>query len=161
VLLVSANGTIAFNINNGGFGYTTSANISITPGTNTTGTGATFTGIILSNTSTFNYSTSYVYFAPYYPVTESFNSNTSVNSTSDFIITSNTNTLANNDYVLYYTAAGNTALTGLTNNTSYWVVSANSTGLKLASSRGGANINITASVTESGHYLYKDAVCKV
>ncbi len=85
--------------------------------------------------------------------TVSFNVNTNVNSTSDFITFSN-NIFSNNDLVLYYTSTGNTALSGLTNSTYYYVVSANSVGVKLSSTRGGANINITASATsENGHFL--------
>lgn len=82
----------------------------------------------------------------------SFNSNTDVTNATDFITLTRHN-LQNNDIVKYYTAAGNTALTGLSNNGQYYVVSANSAGIKLAATRGGANINITKSVTENGHYL--------
>lgn len=84
--------------------------------------------------------------------TYSFNSNTDVTSATDFITLTRHN-LQNNDIVKYTTAAGNTALTGLSNNTQYYVVSANSAGIKLAATRGGANINITKSVTENGHYI--------
>lgn len=82
----------------------------------------------------------------------SFNSNTDVTSTSDFITLTRHN-LQTNDIVKYYTAVGNTAITGLANNGQYYVVSANSSGVKLAATRGGANINITKSVTENGHFL--------
>lgn len=155
----SSNATIEFRVINGGYGYTANPTITITAGSNSTGTGATFTGVTLKDTTTFVYSPTLINYAPYYPVTETFNANSSVNSTSDFITIAN-NVFANNDRVLYTTSAGNTALTGLTNNTSYWVVSANSSGLKLSTTRGGANINITASTTESGHNLYKDAVVR-
>lgn len=87
----------------------------------------------------------------------SFNSNTDITSTSDFIALTRHN-LQNNDIVKYYTAAGNTALTGLSNNGQYYVVSANSAGIKLAATRGGANINITKSVTENGHYIAITAI---
>ena len=47
-----------------------------------------------------------------------------------------------------------TALTGLSNNTTYYVGPiANSSGIQLAATNGGANINITKSVTESGQNL--------
>ena len=82
-----------------------------------------------------------------------FNANTNVNGTTEFITIAQ-NPFVNNDVVLYYTSTGNTALTGLSNNTYYYVVSANSTGVKLASSRGGSALNITASSTsESGHNI--------
>ena len=156
----SSNATIEFKVINGGFGYTANPTITITAGSNSTGSGATFSGVTLKATSNFTYSPSLINYAPYYPVTETFNANTKVNNISDFISVAN-NVFANNDYILYTTSAGNTTLTGLTNNTSYWVVQANSSGLKLSSTRGGANINITASTTsESGHNLYKDAVVR-
>lgn len=85
--------------------------------------------------------------------TFSFNANTGVNGTSDFI-TLSSSSLVNNDVVKYYTSNGNTALSGLSNNTHYYVVSANSIGVKLSSTRGGSACNITASSTsENGHFL--------
>lgn len=87
--------------------------------------------------------------------TSNFNANTDVNNANDFI-TITDNYLANNDYVRYYTATGNTVLTGLSNNSFYYVVSANTTGIQLSTTSGGANIDITASATdEDGHYLIK------
>lgn len=85
--------------------------------------------------------------------TFSFNANTSVNGTAEFI-TLTSSSLVNNDVVKYYTSNGNTALSGLSNNSYYYVVSANSTGVKLSSTRGGTACNITASSTsENGHFL--------
>jgi hypothetical protein len=156
----SSNATIEFKIINGGSGYTANPTISITAGSNSTGFNATFTGVTLRDTSSFTYSPSLINYAPYYPVTKTFNANTKVDNAGDFITIAN-NVFANNDRILYTTSAGNTTLTGLTNNTSYWVVSANSSGLKLSTTRGGANINITAStISESGHNLYKNAVVR-
>ena len=60
----------------------------------------------------------------------------------------------NNDCVLYLKAAGNTAVTGITNNSVYHVVSANTTGVKLSLTRGGGAISITTgTVSETGHTL--------
>lgn len=56
----SANATIDFTIVNGGSGYTNSPSISITTGANSTGNGATFTGVTLSNTSTFTYNNNFI-----------------------------------------------------------------------------------------------------
>ena len=82
----------------------------------------------------------------------SFNSNTSVNSTSEFI-TIPDNLFANGDLVKYHVSPGNTAVTGLVNNTAYWVVSANSSGLKLSTTYNGTAINLTSGSTQTGHYL--------
>ena len=89
-----------------------------------------------------------------------FNSNTDVNSTSDFIAIPNANTLfANGNQVRYLTGTGNTAVSGLTNNALYYVRYANSTGLALSETVSGANVDITAlNPGGSGHYLrYYDA----
>lgn len=80
-----------------------------------------------------------------------FNANTGV--VSNFISITN-NPYANGDQVVYQTATGNTALTGLTNAASYFVVAANTTGVKLSSTRNGTALSLTASsVSETGHYL--------
>lgn len=84
-----------------------------------------------------------------------FNSNTSVNSTANFISVASANTkFANGDQVRYLTATGNTALSGLTNNSVYYVRYANSTGLALSETSSGANVDITAlDPGGDGHYL--------
>ena len=80
-----------------------------------------------------------------------FNANTSV--ASNFISITD-NPYSNGDTVVYQTATGNTALTGLTNATSYFVVLANTTGVRLSSTRGGSALAITpGTVSETGHYL--------
>jgi hypothetical protein len=84
--------------------------------------------------------------------TYSFNSNSAVNSTSDFITLTRHN-FQNNDIVKYSTAVGNTALSGLANNGQYYVVSANSAGVKLSAIRGGSAANVTNGLTQNGHYL--------
>lgn len=84
----------------------------------------------------------------------SFNANTGVNGTTDYITTLLAHGFTTGEYVQYIVAAGNTALTGLTNAAYYFVVGANSTAFQLSTSYGGANINITASATsETGHTL--------
>ena len=85
----------------------------------------------------------------------SFNANTNVNNSADTISITNANTYFKvNDYVTYSVAAGNTVLSGLTNNTSYYVTFVNSSALALSTSRTGSNVDITAStVSETGHYL--------
>jgi hypothetical protein len=62
-----------------------------------------------------------------------------------------TNVLQNNDVVTYSVAAGNTALTGLANGSTYYVVGANSSGIELSSTRGGTSIVLTPGVSETGH----------
>ena len=89
-----------------------------------------------------------------------FNSNTSVNNAADFISITSANTLfSNGNQVRYVTDTGNTAVSGLTNNSVYYVRYANSTGLALSETAGGANVNLTAlDPGGSGHFLrYYDA----
>ena len=61
------------------------------------------------------------------------------------------NEFANNQRVIYRTPAGNTAIGGLANNTAYYIVSANAFGFKVATTPGGANINITAAGSAESH----------
>lgn len=93
-------------------------------------------------------------------VVSTFNSNTQVQNSNDFIlITSANNIFANGQQVTYSTAAGNTAVTGLTNNSLYFVRYANSTGLALSGTSSSANIDITAtSTSETGHFLTANIV---
>jgi hypothetical protein len=61
----------------------------------------------------------------------------------------------NNDIVTYLVAASNTALGGLTNNSTYAVQTINSTALQLLASVGGAAVNISSVPTsaEAGHSI--------
>ncbi len=86
------------------------------------------------------------------PSAITFNANTQVSNTDDFIVVSN-NVFQNNDIVTYLVAAGNTALTNLSNGSAYYVVSANATGVKLSSTLNGSAINLTAGASEAGHSL--------
>jgi len=82
-----------------------------------------------------------------------FNSNTGVANTTDFITSTSAHGFANGEYVQYIVSAGNTAVTGLVNASFYYVVGANATAFQLASTVDGANINITAGLTQTGHSL--------
>lgn len=84
-------------------------------------------------------------------VGKTFNANTGV--VSSFISLPN-NVFANGDSVVYANSVGNTAISGLTNGSTYYAVFANATGTALASTRGGANLSLTASsISETGHTL--------
>jgi len=152
----SSNGSIDFKIVNGGNGYTTTPTITISAGSNSTGSGATFTGVILSNVSSFSYSISYINNLIGRIANQSFNALTAVANTTEYISFAN-NTYANGDYVQYTTATGNTALSGLSNASYYFVRGANSTALQLATGNtltyNTAAINVTAGVSQNGHFL--------
>jgi hypothetical protein len=92
------------------------------------------------------------------PAANTFNALTSVSNTADTIAfaTANSKFLVG-DSVLYTVATGNTAVGGLTSGTRYYVSFANTTVVALSATSGGANINITSSVTETGHSLTGEA----
>ena len=83
-----------------------------------------------------------------------FNANSNVNTTADFISCNNVlHDFKNGDSVIYYTDSSNTTLAGLSNNTLYYVTSANTSGIKLALANG-FTINVTASIiNENGHFI--------
>ena len=91
--------------------------------------------------------------------TYSFNSNTDIsvdsvtNPAANDFITLTRHNFQNNDIVKYLVADGNTAVSPLANNTQYYIVSANSSGVKLSTSRGGSAINIVKGLSQNGHSL--------
>jgi len=79
---------------------------------------------------------------------------TSVNITTDYItLGSNGAFFANGDLVRYLVAAGNTAVTGLTNNATYYVIGANTTAFQLSLTATGSAIDLTAvpAGAQAGH----------
>lgn len=85
-------------------------------------------------------------------VASSFNASTDVSDTTNFIAIAS-NPFINAQLVQYKVAAGNTAITGLTNNTNYYVRVSNTTGIRLANSTApkGTVIDITHGSSETGH----------
>lgn len=76
------------------------------------------------------------------------NISTNLDNSTDFISVSG-NPFENDDYIRYYTDAGNTAITGLSNNGFYYVVSSNSSGFKLSTTANGSALDITGVTTQS------------
>lgn len=91
------------------------------------------------------------------PAAIAFNGNTSqVSAVNDFItLNANSALLAVGDAVRYLVAAGNTALGGLSNGTTYYVSFANSTGVKLSDRKNGSVLDIDTVPTsaQAGHSL--------
>jgi hypothetical protein len=85
-------------------------------------------------------------------VTKTFDASTDVANTSDFITIAN-NQFVNGDTVRYFTTRSNTAISGLSNNTVYYVVNANATGVKLANTANGTARDLTSSGSSETHYL--------
>ena len=84
-----------------------------------------------------------------------FNSNTNVENSNDFISIATANTLfANGDQVRYLITNGITPVPGLEANGLYYIRFANTTGLKLSETADGAIIDITALAPgDNGHFL--------
>lgn len=83
-----------------------------------------------------------------------FYSNTSgVDDGTEFITTVSAHGFANGDRVQYIVPAGNTAVSGLTADASYYVISANSTAFKLAESSGGTAVDIADDANNETHTL--------
>ncbi len=141
-----------------GSGYTSNTTVTVT-GTNITPVSANASSNSLGKISSINIanngsgyeSVPSVTIAA--PLALSFNAQSAVDGSSDFITISG-HKFQDNDYVKYLVASGNTSLTNLANNTSYWVVSSNSSGVKLATTREGSPINLSpGAVSETGHTL--------
>ena len=94
--------------------------------------------------------------------TQSFNANTAVDvdsaNAANVFITISSHPFANDQSVLYYTDAGNTVISGLTNNQIYYVIGTTTNTLKLATQSGNTQsiANIMASaISESGHNIMR------
>lgn len=89
---------------------------------------------------------------------ESFNANTGIvnSGTANAFIQITNNPFANGDSVVY--ADNTTTVTGLSDAGTYYAVYANSTGMALASTRGGANLTLTATATSENHTLTGQAI---
>jgi hypothetical protein len=84
-------------------------------------------------------------------LTLSVNSETAVANSTDFITVSD-NKFANGDSLLYSNTTG-AVIVGLANNTTYYAVDANTTGFKLAATRNGSAIGLTA-VSGGGNHSF-------
>lgn len=148
-----ANGSVvSIAVNSPGSGYTANATVTV-GGNGTANAQANSTGrisavnVVLPGNS---------YSAPpavtiAAPAARSFNANTSV--ASNGFIAFSTNVLQNGDLATYLVATGNTVITELANNTGYYVVGSNSTGVYLAATPGGTAITLTKGLGETGHTL--------
>jgi len=79
--------------------------------------------------------------------------NSGVNASSEFITSSHT--FSDGDAVKYTVPASNTVITGLTNNSIYYIISSNTSGFKVAATVGGAAINLTNTAFNETHTFTK------
>lgn len=92
------------------------------------------------------------------PANTTFNASSAVTEGPDggansVITISSANSFIVNDKVLYQVAAGNTAIGGLANGTSYFIQFANSTVVALSAQPGGDRITLTKGPSQTGHAL--------
>ena len=89
------------------------------------------------------------------PSSVQFNANSGVANTTDIITTSTVHVFSNNELVTYAVHPTNTAISGLTSGSNYYVINTTpgSSSLQLSLTSGGAAINITAGTNETGHSL--------
>ena len=165
----SAIGYINFKIIDGGYGYAIDTPVTVVRKSSSTGIGASFKVGSISNTSIFTYNTNLI--DPeantiIAPANTQFNANSAVtggastglttdaNST---IIVTNANTFQYGRGVVYTALAGNTAITGLANNTLYYVQHSNDTVIALSTTVGGSRITLTPAQVSgdraNGHYF--------
>jgi len=149
-----------------GSGYTANANVSIA---SSSGNGAVAvaqsnsTGkietIVISNTGSGYLSEPTVEITQ--PTAQTFNSNTDVTGgtgegSNNVISLATANVYVVGDQIRYTVSAGNTAISGLQNNTVYYIQFSNSTVIALSNSANtsaGNRIALTKGVTESGHTI--------
>lgn len=87
--------------------------------------------------------------------TRTFNALSAVSNTNDTIAITDANTYFKvGDEIIYQTATGNTAVGGLSNNQTLYVIQSNSTTIQVSTSYEGNAINLTAGTNETGHILY-------
>ena len=90
------------------------------------------------------------------PAAKTFNANTQgVDAAEDAILITTANSIFRvGDYVTYSVAAGNTALSPLASGSQYYIVAANTTAVKISSTKGGTAANLEIVVAdEAGHSL--------
>lgn len=89
-----------------------------------------------------------------------FDGNVDINSNNSFISVAS-NPFTNGDVVVYANAAGNSAVSGLTNGTTYYVVEANTTGFKVSTTPFGAAVGITATVNSNSTFISNTNVLSI
>lgn len=160
----SSNGTIhagTVQVVKSGSGYAANANLTVSGGAGNTTAAAgnahansmgRIDGLLFTNNGVGYTSPPTLVVDP--PAAVTFNALSAVSNTNDTISLSTANSkFIPGDRVQYLVAAGNTAVGGLTNGQFYYITASNTTTVSLGLTAASANIDLTASVTETGHSL--------
>ena len=156
---VTSGGVISYTVTFAGSGYGANAAVTLSGGG---GSGATANSTVgatgrISSVNANQVGTSYesspsVTVAA--PSAVTFNALSAVSNTNDTIAITTANSIfLAGDKLTYTVATGNTVVGGLTSGAQYYVVAANTTTIQLSETKGGAAIDLTASVSETGHSL--------
>lgn len=158
-----ANGSIVtYTVTNPGSGYSANAVVTVTiaGAANVTVANSTVNNSGKVSALTINVATSSLTTSPPVsiaaPAAKTFNANTQgVVVATDFILITSANSIfREGDYVTYSVTAGNTAISPLVSGSKYYIVLANTTGVKISSTKGGTAANLEIVVAdESGHSL--------
>jgi len=169
-IAVSNGSIISYTVTYPGSGYTSNAVVTVTVAgvANVTVANSTVNTSGKVSALTINVATSSLTTSPPVvvaaPAAKTFNANTQgVVVASDFILIASGNTIfRDGDYVTYRVTAGNTALTPLVSGSQYYIVGANTTGVKLTSTKGGTALDLEIVVAdESGHSIQGETATAV
>ena len=157
---VGAGGVASITITSRGSGYTGNAAVTITGGGGASATANGFANLSLGKITLVNitaagssYETNPTV-AIAAPSAITFNALSAVSNTNNTIALTTANSKFQvGDQLTYTVATGNTVVGGLTSGTNYFIVAANSTTIQLSTTASGSAIDLTASVTETGHSL--------
>jgi hypothetical protein len=153
-------------ITSAGSGYTANSTVSFSGGggssaaaTGTANSTGKIGGSNISNEGSSYETNPTITFAA--PTATSFNANSAVTGgegggANSVITLTSAGVFVAGDPVTYAVAAGNTAISGLTSGTKYYIQFANSTVVALATTSGGSRITLTKGLTQTGHTLQGD-----
>lgn len=163
-IAVASGNVVLITLTNNGSGYTANALVTITAtngGTSATANAIANTFGKIASVNVVSYGSGYKTpptIAIAAPANTTFNANSAVTGgtgggANSVIAISSAGVFKANDYVKYQTAAGNTAIGGLTSGATYVIQFANSTVIALTDSEGGSRITLTKGFTETGHAI--------
>ena len=159
---ISASGSVSsFTVTNSGVGYTVAPTVEILPPVHASAVGSGDTGAlgavvgVTTDTAGIGYlQVPTITFAD--PTTFSFNSNSQINAgTNRITLGGGTQPYQNNTQIRYNVGSGNTAgnIFGLTDQTVYFVVNADGTSIQVATTQGGAAIDLDTTVASETNFF--------
>lgn len=149
---VSNGSVVSISVITGGYGYFSAPTVTIVgdaTGTAVLGSAGEVASVTVTSGGSSYASSPLVSIAP---PEYSFDANAAVSATGGFITVAS-NVFEDGQSVTYSVDAGNTAIVGLVDGNSYYVVGSNTSGISLAATVGGDAIELTKGIDEVGHNL--------